>query len=248
MPSDDPTGRPPTPSDSPPADFGVIVPLKPEHVHWARGAYASVRYFMDDTPVCFLVDADRRHVPPGLVDADGARVVCRDDIDPDEAWELSFGSLRAKNLALWYSPFATFMVVDADAVVWGDMRIHADFERFDFVVDSPIVDPQSVRRSVMDVGADVLSPYLDARQHASAYVNKRFATRTRGGLPATRDTLRLRFEDAACTDFRGTNLRGRWSGLARHTRFRYRALKVHVRRRTPDRIVRMLRGASRREA
>jgi hypothetical protein len=76
----------------------------------------------------------------------------RDDPDEDEiapeVREACFGSARAKNVALWASPFETFLLVDADTIVWGDMRTAADFERYDFVVDRPGVEPTY---SVMDV-------------------------------------------------------------------------------------------------
>jgi hypothetical protein len=38
------------------ADFGVVIPASAEHLHWVRGACASVRHFMGDTPICVLVD------------------------------------------------------------------------------------------------------------------------------------------------------------------------------------------------
>jgi hypothetical protein len=336
-------------------DFGVVVPAKPEHLHWVRGTCASVRHFLGDTPICVILDGDE--VPEDL--GSQVLVVRREDVEPPELRDLSFGSLRAKNTALWASPFDTFLLVDADAVVWGDMRVHADFERFDFVLDRGGVEPL---HSVMDVElVETHFPEFDARGHAGDYVNsgaffgrrgmldlaryldilrtsrrvpgmfygsqgplnllvfsavdagevrvdqrelqvltgrtpredvvRRFAVvdseprvvgdpvvlhwvdspkpRVRergrdyfepmtffrrrfrqmahdGRGSAIRDQIRLRVEDAACTDWRGSNLRGRLARLRRKRRRRYLALKSAVHARAPNRVVSAARRWNRR--
>jgi hypothetical protein len=332
------------------AEFGVVVAATPEHLHWAKGAFASVRYFMDDTPICLILDgeADTR----GIERACGARVIRRAEVDHPELVRLSMGSIRAKNTPLWLAPFETFLFLDADAVVWGDMREHADFEQFDFILDKPIGDPKLSRKFAVDPDAASLHfPDFDAHSHVGEYANagvylarrglldverylelvrfwrqhpgvfygdqgllnflvfnaadegrlrlgqrelqvttgdtayevvaRRFAftqgrpsvrgapgvlhwagspkprVRTRerdhfepmtffrrefraalrGGRPSARDGLRLRWEDVTCSDFRGSNLRGRVRMTRRRASGSYRELKRTVRAHVPDSIM-----------
>jgi hypothetical protein len=305
---------------------------------------------MDNTPICVIVDGERD--PADLRRTYGVQTIMRADVEIPALKKLSFGSLKAKNAALWLSPFETFFLLDADAVVWGDMRSLADFGQYDFVIDEPIGHLEEVRRSVMDV--DVVGqhfPEFDARSHRTEYVNtgayfgrrgmldvelyaellrfshdhpgalygdqgsfnfmlfsaadaglvrlaqrplqvqtgrslkedviRRFAivegcpivagepvvlhwvsspkprVRQRGRdyfEPMTffrmqfradsngrrtraQDELWLRYEDATCTDWRGTNLRGRSRKLKRRAGFRWAELKAGLRKRTPDRVV-----------
>ncbi len=336
-------------------EFGVVIPAKPEHLHWARGTCASIRYFMGDTPICLLLDGGRSQTPSELVATYGVQVICRDDVEQTELRGF-FGSLRVKGAAHWLSPFETFLLVDADTVVWGDMRSLADFERFDYIVDEPIGDLDEVRKSVMDADAVTAAfPDFDARAHVHQFVNtgayfarrgiieldrylefltfarahprlvygdqgpfnfmvfgaadaervrvaqrelqvltgrttrpelerrfafadgspvvggdpvalhwvgspkprvregsgdyfepmtffrRRFRAELRGGKPRATDVSALRLEDVLCTDFRGSNLRGRWSAVKRRSHRRYRQGKAHVRARTPDRLVELVR-------
>jgi hypothetical protein len=99
-------------------------------------------------------------------------VIHRTDVEHRELRELSFGSQKAKLTALWLSPFETYLMIDADAIVWGDMRRLADFDQFDFVLDSPIGDSDLARDYVMDVEAVCRHfPDFDAGSHLSDYVN-----------------------------------------------------------------------------
>jgi hypothetical protein len=172
-------------------DFGVVIPAKQDHLHWVKGACASIRHFMGDTPICVILDGV--HFPDDMRKLHDIQVVRRDDVEVRELRDLSFGSLKAKNTALWVSPFETFLLLDADAVVWGDMRQHADFDRVDFVLDRPIGDPDSVRRWVMDVDAvDRTFPDFDARGHESDYVNTGAYLGRRGMLELDRYVELLR--------------------------------------------------------
>jgi hypothetical protein len=125
---------------------------------------------MGNTPICVILDGE--HFPDELRTIYDIQVVKSVGVEQRELRDLSFGSLKAKNTALWLSPFETFLLLDADVVVWGDMRRHADFDRVDFVLDRPISDPETVRRWVMDVDEVRRHfPDFDARRHASEYVN-----------------------------------------------------------------------------
>jgi hypothetical protein len=178
-----------------PTDFGVVIPARPEHLHWVKGACASVRHFMGDTPICVLLDGDE--FPDDLRKTYDILVLYRDEVEHEELRNLSFGSLKAKNVALWASPFERFLLIDADAVVWGDMRRYADFERFDFVVDRPNPGPEYVRDGVMDVDAVARHfPDFDARGNAHRFVNNGAYIGTRGLLDIDRYVDLVRFSQA----------------------------------------------------
>jgi len=299
---------------------------------------------MQGTPICVLLDGLR--VPDDLRRASDVSVIRRDELEPREL-RSGFGSLRAKNAALWASPFERFLLLDADTIVWGDLRELVDLERFDFVVDSggeplpAVMDADLVARTV---------PGFDARAYESRFVNtgayfgrrglldleyylelvrlsiehpglfygsqgtfnlmvlraaergelrlerrelqlmsgrasrdelarrcafsdagpvvtgdpfvlhwvgspkprvregpadyfapmtffRLEARRTTGGEQRRTDLLRLRVEDALCTDWRGTNLRGRFGRVRRRGRQRSASWRVALRARVPDRIV-----------
>ena len=125
---------------------------------------------MDDTPICVLLDgdADTTDVRTGF----GARVIRHAEVEHRELRELSFGSQLTKLTALWLCPFETYLMIDADAIVWGDMRSHADFDQFDFIIDSPIRDSDLARKYVMDATAVSRHfPDFDAGRHVPDYVN-----------------------------------------------------------------------------
>lgn len=153
--------------EQPPADFGVVIPTRAEHLHWVRGTCASVRHFMPDAPICVLLDGDG--FTDDLRDTYGVLVLDGREVEPRELRERSFGSLKAKNAALWASPFETFLLLDADAIVWGDMRSLADFDRFDFVLDIGGREPIG---SIMDLAAvGKHFPEFDATRHVSDFAN-----------------------------------------------------------------------------
>ena len=185
------------------AEFGVVVPTKAEHLHWARGTCASVRAFMGDTPICIVLDGEGS--TEDLRSTYGVVVLRREDVEPRELRDLSFGSLRAKNTVLWAAPFATYLLLDADAVVWGDMRAHADFDRYDFVLDQGGFPADSVREWIMDVDrARRHFRDFDASKYASRYVNTGAYFGRRGMLDLDRYLDLLRFQRANPRVFYGS--------------------------------------------
>lgn len=94
---------------------------------------------MGETPICVLLDGDE--FPDDLRQTYDIQVILGAEVEHRELRELNFGSLKAKNVALGASPLERFLLIDADAVVWGDMRRYADFERFDFVLDDENAGP-----------------------------------------------------------------------------------------------------------
>ena len=143
---------------------------------------------MSQTPICVILDGDR--APADLQRLEGVVVLRRDEVEPKELRDASFRTPRAKNAALWASPYETFLLVDADTIVWGDMRKLADFDRFDFIVDSPGVEPV---RTVMDVDqASACFPDFDSRSHAGEFVNNGVYFGRRGALDLERYLHALR--------------------------------------------------------
>jgi hypothetical protein len=304
---------------------------------------------MPGTPICVILDG--RRVPADLAQASDVVVIRGEDVVPREL-RSGFGSLRAKDAALWASPFETFLLLDADTIVWGDLRELADFERFDFVLDDggeplrSVMDPDLVTRHVPEFDARGhaekfantgayfgrrnaldLDDYLELERLSAAYptmfygsqgafnlmvfrgadrgelrVGRRrlqlmtgriareelvrrcsvsgsgpvvagepfvlhwvgspkprvreghgdyFAPMTYFRLEGRRaaqsgrrrrtDLLRLRLEDALCTDWRGSNLRGRAGRLRRRARQRWASWRVALRARIPDHVVETLR-------
>jgi hypothetical protein len=313
-----------------------------------------VRHFMGDTPIAMLLDGDAD--TRDLAD-DGILVLGREDVSPASVANLCFGSLRTKLAALWAAPFETFLVLDADTIVWGDVRSLADFSRYDFVLDSRESEPLT---SVMNLElVEKHVPEFDAAAHVPDFVNtgaffgrrgvldlewyehlvrlawanprmflygdqglfnalvfhavdegrirvdhrdlqvktgstpreelvRRFGfangeptvigeptvlhwvgsrkprvrqqgrdyfepmtyfrtehrLRRRGDRPRPRrDRLSLRVEDAMCSDWRGSNLRGRAARIRRRVRDRRRGGKAALKRRTPDSLVSAVRRA-----
>lgn len=104
---------------------------------------------MGETPICVLLDGKK-----ALRDLEATYrvlVVYQGEIEHRGLRELR-GSTTAKLAALWVAPFETFLFLDADTVVWGNVRQLADLARFDFVVDSPM-DPSRALTSVMNPDA-----------------------------------------------------------------------------------------------
>ena len=146
---------------------------------------------MSDTPICVILDGDS--TPKDLQRVEGITVVRRDEVEPKELRDASFRSPRAKNAPLWASPYETFLLLDADTIVWGDMRKLADFDRFDFILDSPGVEPL---HGVMDVEqASTCFPDFDSRSHAGEYVNNGVYFGRRGTLDLERYLHALRVAD-----------------------------------------------------
>ena len=123
---------------------------------------------MGDTPICVMLDGQR--FPDQLRRTYDIMVVRRAEIEPPELRAAGAGSIKAKNAStLGASPFSTFVSLDADTVVWGDLRELADFvvRRF-----RPGCGQPSLLRSVMDVDVvDTLIPPFDARVHVEDFAN-----------------------------------------------------------------------------
>lgn len=151
-------------------DFGVIVVCCAMDVHLARGCCASIRHFLGDTPICLLVDG---HVDVSDISSIYNTAVIRNvDLSEQRLREVCCGWGYTKMAAHWVSPFATFLLLDADTAIWGDVRRHADFENFDIVVDRHMADlfPGHMSRAVAPIfGAEAVLKSQLRRLHVKKW-------------------------------------------------------------------------------
>lgn len=100
-----------------------------------RGCLASIRTFAPDAPICVFTDGDFSisrlarvfniiHIPRSAVRNPLLR-------------KRSYGYGLTKMVALWEAPFERIIHVDADAVLWGDIRLNLPLGYWDFVYNEP---------------------------------------------------------------------------------------------------------------
>jgi hypothetical protein len=111
---------------------GVVIAVWAGDVYLAKACCASVRRFMGDIPITLLVDdsaTDTRELQrlPGV-----QRLVVQEVMD-EEYVRLCAGTSWTKLLLFWRSPYERFLCIDADTILWGDVRCYAEFDRFDFI-------------------------------------------------------------------------------------------------------------------
>lgn len=111
---------------------GVIILVWAGDVYLAKACCASVRQSMGDIPITLLVDGaatDTRELQrlPGV-----HRLVAQDVVS-EEYVRLCAGTPWLKMLLFWISPYERFLFLDADTLVWGDLRAYADFDKYDFI-------------------------------------------------------------------------------------------------------------------
>ena len=143
---------------------------------------------MGDTPICLFLDGDAAVED---FEAFGVRVVRAAEIEHPVLRRLS-GTIRVKHAGLWVAPFDAFLFVDADAIVWGDLR-PAGSEGFDFVLDAPLGRVKA-RRSVMDPDAvEEHFPGFGAHRKLPSFVNTGAYVARRGAVPLERYIELVRF-------------------------------------------------------
>lgn len=116
------------------ADFGIVIACCVADAHYAKACYQSVRHFLGDIPVCFVIDGEEAILGPILTDTG---VSCITRANTRDAWlkEHAYGWGHTKMVALWEAPFERFLYMDADTIVWGDvLGIAADAD-YDAIVD-----------------------------------------------------------------------------------------------------------------
>ena len=120
---------PPAKGASRPLD-GVVVPVWAGDVYMAKACCASIRRFMGDIPITLLVDgpADTRQLERL---AGVSRLEVR-QFGPEYV-RLCSGTSWVKLALFWACPYERFLCLDADTLVWGDVRVYAEFDKYDFI-------------------------------------------------------------------------------------------------------------------
>jgi len=175
------------PAPAPSADYrdrldGVIVLVSDGHVYLAKACCASIRRSLGDIPITLFVDGadtDTSEVErlPGV-----SRLVVQEIAGPEYA-HLCNG-FWVKLVVFWKSPYERFLYLDADTLVWGDVRVYAEFDQYDFIAAFHFATRPSfntateVQRFVYDVDfVRQLAPNLDWRGNVLANNGVFFARR-----------------------------------------------------------------------
>ncbi|MGU3495480.1 hypothetical protein ACLBXM_15660 [Xanthobacteraceae bacterium A53D] len=117
-------------------DFGVIITCHRHDYYLAKGCCASVRHFLGDVPILLLLDGD---FPTDEVERTyGVQILKSCDLADVELRERSVGWGLTKMIAFWHSPWSRFLLLDADTVVWGDVRRLARFDVADMIIDNHV--------------------------------------------------------------------------------------------------------------
>jgi hypothetical protein len=123
------------PPPAPETDFsarldGVIILVSAGDVYLAKACCASIRQNMGNIPITLLVDRPQTNTAEVERLPQVKRLVAQDVMDAETA-RLCTG-FWVKLLVFWVSPYERFLYLDADTLVWGDVRAQADFDQFDF--------------------------------------------------------------------------------------------------------------------
>jgi len=111
---------------------GVVILVWSGDVYLAKACCASVRQSMGDIPITLLVDGaatDTRE----LQRLHGVERMVVQEVADAEFIRLCAGSPWTKMLLLWTSPYERYLCLDADLLVWGDLRAYAEFDKYDFI-------------------------------------------------------------------------------------------------------------------
>ena len=161
---------------------GVIVLVSAGDVHLAKACCASVRQSMGNIPIILLVDGaktDTREIEqlPNM-----KRLVAQEIVAPQDAplWK----GFWAKLPVFWAVPCERFLYLDADTLVWGDVRQYADLDQYEFLAGcrfhgaNILETSEQVRRGVFDVEiVKKFDPGLDWRGQDAINAGVFFARR-----------------------------------------------------------------------
>ncbi len=114
--------------------FGIVIGTCAFDYRFAKGTLASIRHFIGDVPVCFLVDG---YLPnPQPEEFEGVRVFRSSNIVHPELKKVSTGLGMPKMALFWEGPFEDFVFLDADTIIWGDISKKLQSYNTDFVFDA----------------------------------------------------------------------------------------------------------------
>jgi hypothetical protein len=100
-----------------------------------RGCLASIRHFAPDAPICLIVDGDLN--VSSLERFYDLTIIKRRDVRDPSLRKWSFGFGITKMVAFWEAPFDIVFHIDADCVMWGDVRKNLPRGSWDVVFNEP---------------------------------------------------------------------------------------------------------------
>ena len=116
-------------------DIGFSVACHKGDLPLLRGCLASIRYFAPDAPICLVIDTDFDSRP--FEKRYGVTTIRRRDVRHPGLRGWSFGAGITKLVAFWEAPFDRVFHIDADAVIWGDVRKNIPDGEWDVVYNEP---------------------------------------------------------------------------------------------------------------
>jgi hypothetical protein len=136
---------PPPPAEQ---DFGsrldgVIVLVSARDVYLAKACCASIRQAMGDIPITLLVDGREVNTAELSRLSNVKIMVAQEVAGEDEPFLTSFW---VKLLVFWASPYERFLYLDADTLVWGDVRVYAEFDKYDFIAGYHFKNPRVAQK------------------------------------------------------------------------------------------------------
>ena len=160
-----------------------MIPVWAGDVYLAKACCASVRQFMGDIPITLLVDGTATNTRD-LQRLHGVQRLVVQEIMSEEYVRLCAGTSWTKLLLFWMSPYERFLCLDADTMVWGDVRLYAEFDRYDFIAafylnsHTTFQTSEELHRTVFDVDVIAkLNPALNWRGQEFANCGVFFARR-----------------------------------------------------------------------
>lgn len=116
-------------------ELGFSVACFKGDVPLLRGCLASIRYFAPDAPICLVIHGDFDSRP--FEKRYGVQCIRKSDVKHEGLKKFSFGPGFTKLIAFWESPFERIFHIDADAVIWGDVRKNIPVSDWDIVFNEP---------------------------------------------------------------------------------------------------------------
>ena len=114
------------------APFGIVTACYSGCIDIVGATLASIRHYHPDVPICLTVDGDFE--VKDLEDEYDLVVLRIDDMQDQEMAGFIRRSFHAKHAAMWEGPFESYLYLDADAIIWGELipqiQSELDFQIF----------------------------------------------------------------------------------------------------------------------
>lgn len=151
--------------------FGIIIGCCKRDYCFAKGTVASARHYMPDVPICLLVDGDFDVSP--LQKAYGIDVLYQRNVKDKWLRDNCTGWGLPKMIAFWESPYEQFVWLDADTVVWGDIRLAIKPSKsWDFITtnQTDYFTPERINKYFFKIAKiQQLYPDFDWRAYSQRY-------------------------------------------------------------------------------